>query len=254
MTDTVNFNTLKYNLYEILNIDPDTDPTKIKKVYLKIVKNIHPDKNSDLEEEIYHHIILANKILTDPVSKKSYDEYLFKSSKLSYELKNDFKTNKLDAPIKLSDEEFAELNNQLNKKHGYLDYSNSDPLKDFDKVKMNRDNINIVKEDIKSPTEFNNKFEDGKKTGKLKSQIIEFKEDQNNELSTYVTGGDLYTSFSNIDKLYVNDSVQTDKFSSLDRAFTLQPVIDVKIKTIEENMKEYGQQTDYIKTLFPVKK
>ena len=110
------------------------------------------------------------------------------------------------------------------------------------------------KDDIKSPIDFNNKFEDGKKTGKLKTQIVEYKEDKNNELSTYVSGGELYTSFSNIDKLYVNDSIQTDKFSSLDRAFILQPVIEVEIKTIEENMKDYNQQTDYIKSLFPVKK
>lgn len=159
----------------------------------------------------------------------------------------------MDLPKKMSESEFSELNNQLNKKHGYSDIPNNDPIKDFNIMKINRNNITIVKEDIKTPHEFNNKFEDGKKNGKLKTQIVEYKND-NNELSTYVSGGDLYTSFSNIDKLYVDDSIQTDKFSSLDRAFILQPVIDVIIKTNEDNMKEYNQQTDYIKTLFPVKK
>lgn len=254
MTDNINFSTLKYNLYEILNVDPNTEPAKIKKVYLKIVKNFHPDKNNELEEEIYHHIILANKILTNPELKRNYDDYIFNISKLPHELKTDFKNNKLDLPKKLSELEFAELNNELNKKHGFLDFTNIDPIKDLNKIKMSRENIKIEKDDIKSSVEFNNLFENSKKNGKLKTQIIEYKEDQNNELSTYVSGGELYTSFSNIDKLYVNDSIQTDKFSSLDRAFSLQPIMDVTIKSIEDNMKEYNQQTDYIKTLFPVKK
>ena len=254
MTDNINFSTLKYNLYEILNVDPNTEPAKIKKVYLKIVKNFHPDKNNELEEEIYHHIILANKILSNPELKRSYDDYIFNISKLSHELKTEFKNNKLDQPKKISESAFTELNNEMNKKHGYLDFANTDPIKELNKIKMNRENIKIEKDDIKSHAEFNGLFEYSKKNGKLKTQIIEYKEEQNNEISTYVSGGELYTSFSNIDKLYINDSIQTDKFSSLDRAFTLQPIMDLPIKSIEDNIKEYNQQTDYIKTLFPVKK
>lgn len=254
MTDNINFNTLKYNLYELLNVDPSTETSKIKKVYLKIVKNFHPDKNNELEEDIYHHIILANKILTDPLSKKLYDEYLFNSSKLSHELKTNFKNDmsKIDLPKKITEQEFTELNKMLNQKHGYSDIVNTNVINNFNNIKNIRNNITIEKDDV-NPANFNNKFDNNKKNGKLSTQIIESKNDTN-ELSTYISGGELYTSFSNIDKLYVNDSIQTDKFSSLDRAFALQPVIDVQVKSIEENMKEYNNQTDYINSLFPTKK
>ena len=43
----IDFNNLKYNLYELLNIQPDADTTKIKKNFMKVIKNFHPDKNSD---------------------------------------------------------------------------------------------------------------------------------------------------------------------------------------------------------------
>jgi DnaJ-class molecular chaperone len=59
----IDFNSIKYNLYEILNVTKDVDEQKIKKSFMKIIKNFHPDKNSELEEDIYYHIILANQIL-----------------------------------------------------------------------------------------------------------------------------------------------------------------------------------------------
>jgi len=72
----IDFNNLKYNLYELLNVTPDADSSKIKKNFMKIIKNFHPDKNSDLEEEIYYHIILANQVLLDKESRKKYDEFI----------------------------------------------------------------------------------------------------------------------------------------------------------------------------------
>ena len=63
MSIEIDFNTLKYNLYEILNVDINDDDKKIKKKFIHVIKNFHPDKNSELEEDIYYHIILANQIL-----------------------------------------------------------------------------------------------------------------------------------------------------------------------------------------------
>jgi len=59
----IDFNSIKYNLYEILNVKPDADDVKIKKNFMRAIKNFHPDKNSELEEEIYYNMILANQIL-----------------------------------------------------------------------------------------------------------------------------------------------------------------------------------------------
>jgi DnaJ-class molecular chaperone len=58
----IDFNNLKYNLYELLNVKQSDDSIKIKKKFMKVIKNFHPDKNSTLEEDIYYHIILANQI------------------------------------------------------------------------------------------------------------------------------------------------------------------------------------------------
>ena len=55
----IDFNNLKYNLYEILNVPPTSDESNIKKSFMKLVKNFHPDKNSELEEDIYYHIIYS---------------------------------------------------------------------------------------------------------------------------------------------------------------------------------------------------
>jgi DnaJ-class molecular chaperone len=63
----IDFNSLKYNLYEILNDARDDDDIKIKKSFMKLIKNFHPDKNSELEEEIYYHIIMSNQILLNKV-------------------------------------------------------------------------------------------------------------------------------------------------------------------------------------------
>ena len=95
------FNTYKYNLYEILNIQPNADDAKIKKSYIKLIKNFHPDKNSELEQDIFQHIIYANMILLNKNLRKKYDTYLADKSDTFNELKSTF--NNLDvAPVSKS--------------------------------------------------------------------------------------------------------------------------------------------------------
>ena len=245
----IDFESLKYNLYEILNIPSDSTENKIKKAFIKLVKTFHPDKNSELEEDIYYHIILANQILLNKESKKKYDEYLVDRADTFNELKDSFnKTIAKTEPVGSLIESSNTFNTQLdalNKKHGYSDaLSNESVMDKFSKVKMNRD-INIEKEDIKSNKEFNNIF-DSNKVG----TIVEYK-GAPSELSTYVIG-EHYTSLGDIDKLYIEDSVQCSKYSSLDRAFILQPVLpNQPKKTLDDRMKEYNSQTDLIKNMKP---
>mgnify|MGYP000055831064 FL=1 len=87
----IDFNNLKYNLYEILNIPTNSDDVKIKKSFMKIIKNFHPDKNTELEEDIYYHIILANQILLNKESRRKYDDFLVGTAETFHELKNSFK-------------------------------------------------------------------------------------------------------------------------------------------------------------------
>jgi len=262
----IDFNNLKYNLYELLNIQPNADTTKIKKNFMKVIKNFHPDKNSDLEEEIYYHIILANQILLDKESRKKYDEFISGTAESFTELKKSFSKSVKDIehyfPAKgTSVQAFNSKIEELNKKHGYNNNSSESVLDRFNKIKEKRDvnQIKIEKENFRTMEDFNSKFNINKSDGgKFQEQIVEFKGIPH-ELSTYVIG-EQYTSLCDLDKLYIEDSVQSTKFSSLDRAFMLQPVTqtDIVNKTVEEKMNDYKNNTDqynnYKPTDFATKK
>jgi hypothetical protein len=254
----IDFNNLKYNLYEILNVPMNSDETKIKKSFMRIIKNFHPDKNSELEEEIYYHLILSNQILLNKETRKKYDEFISHTAETFNELKSSFnKTNQnIEQYFPSKDKStdlFRNKINELNKKHGYDEHKfNESVMNKFSKIKENRDvsDIKIDKEEYRDKTEFNKKFDSRKEVGKMKEQIIEYK-GAPTELSTYVIG-EQYTSLSDIDKLYIEDSVQSSKYSSLDRAFTLQPSnINTPSKSFEDRMKEYKQQTDEYKNMKP---
>ena len=61
----INFDTLKYNLYDILGVKSDASKKKIKKAFRTLILKFHPDKNNIDDEDIYNHLTLANEILTD---------------------------------------------------------------------------------------------------------------------------------------------------------------------------------------------
>ena len=254
----IDFNNLKYNLYEILNVPANSEETKIKKSFMKMVKNFHPDKNSELEEDIYYHIILANQILLNKDSRRKYDNYLIDRADTFDELKGSFSKTVKELDKNIPDKEasialFNNTSNMLNKKHGYVDNESVPIMEKFNKIKENRDSndIKIEQENIKSTTEFNNKFDMHKSsdTGKFKDQLVEYK-GMPAELSTYVIG-EQYTNLADIGKLYIEDSVQSAKYSSLDRAFAIQSITsDInKKKTYDEKMKEYQSQTENIKNM-----
>jgi curved DNA-binding protein CbpA len=256
----ISFDSIKYNLYEILNVPTDSDESKIKKNFMKLIKNFHPDKNSDLEEEIYYHIVLANQILLNKESRKKYDEFLLGKADTFNELKDSFGKSIKDIEhlFPAKDESKGLFDNkiqELNKKHGFDQALEKESVMDrFNKVKNKRetDEIKIEKENFKTINEFNDKFNSHKSEGgKFRDQIVEFK-GAPSELSTYVAG-EHYTSLGDLDKLYVEDSVQSAKYSSLDRAFMLQPTTGVanENKSFEERMKEYRNQTDNIKNMKP---
>lgn len=256
----IDFNNLKYNLYELINVQPDSDAIKIKKNFMKVIKNFHPDKNSDLEEEIYYHIILANQILLNKESRRKYDEFIRGTAESFEELKTSFTKSIKDIehyfPAKdTSIQAFNIKIEELNKKHGYNNNSSISVMDKFNKIKEKRDvdQIKIEKENFKTMGEFNSKFDVNKSDGgKFQEQIIEYKGTPQ-ELSTYVVG-EQYTSLGDLDKLYVEDSIQSSRFSSLDRAFRLQPInqSDLPNKSVEERMKDYKNQTDQYQNFKPI--
>ena len=256
----IDFNNLNYNLYELLNVSDDASEQTIKKNFIKVTKTFHPDKNSDLEEDIYYHIVLANQILTNKELRHKYDLYLKEVAETFNDLKNNYnKFNKSYVGLneKESLQKFKIINEELNIKHGFYnnninertndkfnerkyDKFNERTMDKFNKIKEAREmeSIKIEKEDIKDSKDFNMKFNNNKLSGKYKDQIIEYK----GELTTY-NGNDIYTNLADIDKLYIEDSILTNKYSSLDKAFTIQPIIEWNNnKTIEEKMKEYKSE------------
>jgi curved DNA-binding protein CbpA len=254
----IDFNNLKYNLYELLNVQMSDDSTKIKKNFMKVIKNFHPDKNSDLEEEIYYHIILANQVLLDKTSRKKYDDFINGTAETFKELKTSFSKSIKDVEQYFQNKDtsthtFNSKIEELNKKHGYNNNQSETVAERFKKIKDKRNDIKIEKEDFKNMRDFNSKYEMNKADGgKFQEQIVEYK-GAPQELSTYVIG-EQYTSIGDLDKLYVEDSVQSSKFSSLDRAFMLQPALQTTTqnKSTEDKMKEYNNQTNHYKNFKPV--
>ena len=256
----IDFNNIKYNLYEILNVTKDADEAKIKKSFMKIIKNFHPDKNSELEEDIYYHIILANQILLNKESRRKYDIFIEDNADTYFELRDNFNKTKKEIDNNILDKGtsqnlFNYKINELNKKHGYDSLLDNGSIIDkFNRVKEKRtpelNEIKIDKEVFIDTKDFNNKFENNKVDGKYKYQIIEYS-GAPSELSTYIVG-EHYTNLGDIDKLYVEDSVQSSKYSSLDRAFSLQPVLKSPNNfSYDDRMKEYQKETKYFNGMKP---
>ena len=171
MSIEINFDTIKYNLYELLNVQPDSDDKIIKKSFMRIIKQFHPDKNSELEEDIYYHIILANQILLNKESRKKYDAFLFNSASIFDELKSQFNKHNKDNAVSpnvaahtkaLDTSNFNNKIIELNNKHGFTQsLNNSEKVLDrYTKIKNAREvDIKIDKIDIKSTQDFNATFE-----------------------------------------------------------------------------------------------
>jgi hypothetical protein len=184
-------------------------------------------------------------------SRRKYDEYLIDKVGIFNELKESFNKTNVESYFPDKDVSKKLFNNkidELNKKHGYNE-NNESIMDKFNLVKdkRNNDTIKIEKEHINDMDDFNMKFNSYKtNNGKFKNQIIEYSGSPS-ELSTYIIGEN-YTNLNDLDKLYIEDSVQTSKYSSLDRAFMLQPsTINYDNKTCDEKIKEYEKQTDHLK-------
>ena len=151
---TVDFETLKFNLYEILGLEQNASDTKIKKAFRNLVLNFHPDKNNNIEEDIYYHIITANQILSNKEYRQKYDEYISKNQYTHDELKKNFNKNSNICSTNKDSAE-SEFNNkfkELDDKH-FISYENKTidkTLSEYDKMLKENIDENILKNYIKN--------------------------------------------------------------------------------------------------------
>ena len=199
------FHKFKYNLYELVNVKDTEDYSKIKDNIMKLIKSFHPDKNSEIELDIYNHIILAKKILLNKNLRESYDNFIARRDFLK--LKETFRNCK---PIKF-DKSFKELETELNenfiKKHNNIKITKDNIVELYTKIKECRNNENknrILKElDIK---QFNDIFEDLNKNKYTNQEIVVYNH----------SNGINFSNLIDIGKLYSEDKMNTHFYSVID--------------------------------------
>jgi curved DNA-binding protein CbpA len=248
---SINFNELKFNLYEVLGLTNEASESRIKKSFKKLVIEYHPDKNPDYNEEIFNHIVIANQVLSNTILRKDYDNYLEeKDNKTSHvDLKNNFESAIKDVeklfPVKEeANKTFKTKIEELNKKHGVNDDLNSrNVMSQYEQLKKMRDSqISIPQEKISNRDDFNQKFESRKDIGAFDGQIIPV--NPNSSLGTYQPN-DALVGIGDYSKLYSEDSVSTGSYTSLDMAFKIQKIdSNVSEKSLKERMEEYKNQTN----------
>lgn len=250
MSVSIDFDSLKFNLYEILNVSPTTSENKIKKAFRNLIINFHPDKNNKTEDEIYYHIMTANQVLSNNESRKKYDDYLNKSENTFLDLKNNFsKTNVSTVSKEDSKANFEQKIQELNQKHQATQFESSgNILSNYNKMMQERDSqiFNIPKETISNNSDFNSKFENKKDNKLFSNEIITVVEDK--QIACYNVN-DNYTNLDvAFDNLYIeNEPITTNKFSNIDAAFKLQLVNmnEGDNVNIKDALSKYKNDTNY---------
>ena len=248
---TINFNELKFNLYEILGLTNEASENRIKKSFKKLLIELHPDKNPDSNEEIFNHIIIANQVLSNSILRKDYDNYLQEKDKqiLHTDLKNNFDSVIKDVeklfPIKEdAHKKFKTKIEELNNKHGVNNLNSKNVMTQYEQLKKMRDSqVSITQEKISNRDDFNQKFESRKDIGIFNTQII-----QNSTLGTYQPN-DALVGISDYSKLYIEDNISTGSYTSLNTAFKIQNIdSNISEKSLKERIEEYKNQTNLYST------
>ncbi len=249
----INFNKLEYNLYELLGLQENCSIEDVKKQYRKIIKKFHPDK-TELEEKIYLNINIAYKILSHKNTKESYNEWLHMNLNDFNNLKASFKSNKIEDYFPKDKKEasigFSRDSEILLKRHGTINVDNRNfNIRCKDK-KVERENIRLPnRENFRNTDHFNNDFENKKINGEYSDKIIKY---ENDKIIPYQHSkkGLHYVDLRDFNKLYVEDTVETADFTSLNRAFGLQPVMkETRGDNISTNIAEYKKVTEDLNNL-----
>jgi len=245
------FDELDFNLYEILNVLQNSSIKKIKKAYRRLIIKFHPDKNSEIEENIYYHLTLANQILTNTLLREKYDNWLKSKNNSNnwFNLKNNTTKTEIEQPLLTKDNyvNFKNKTKELEEKHGINSIDDINVMEEYKNINTKRKkNLGIIKEKFTNTSKFNDTFKNRKSKGKFDNQIIKSK----NTISFYQKGiNQNYACINDYSSLYVEDSIQTKNYSSLDRAFELHPELVHTKVNIKQKIKNYENETEKLHNL-----
>ncbi len=243
-TDINQFNSLEFNLYELLNLPIDCTIEEIKKTFRRLIKKFHPDKITDIEEKIYYNITIANHILSNPTTREKYDKWLLKSHQNHSSLKNNFKSDeemvrnsfpktKEEATIKYQ-QDFE----MLGKRHGDFKEDTRKLKNIYNEKEKERGEISITKENFSSMDEFNNTFTKRKTNGIYNNMIVK----RTTDIQPFTFKNTNLAELKDFDKIYINDTQYR-------YAFELIPSDDTQInkKNMKERLDEYNNTTQSLK-------
>ncbi len=232
------FNSLEFNLYELLNIQLNSTSDEIKKSFRRIIKKFHPDKMTNVEEKLYYNITLANHILSNPDTRYKYDNWLLNSNKQHNTLKDNFKVEeqKVREYFPQTKEEAAvEFQNKfdmLGKRHGDFVEDKRTLNSIYKEKEKERSSTQITKENFSTMDEFNTTFSQRKKTGVYTTALVK----RNTDIQPFTFKNNKYAELKDFDNVYVKDT-------QLTYAFELLPEDDTKVnnKSIAQKLDDYNK-------------
>ncbi len=243
-TEAIKFNSLEFNLYELLNLPINSSTEQIKKTFRKLIKQFHPDKITDIEEKIYYNLTIANHILGNPISREKYDRWLLKSNQSHSSLKEEFlkEEQKVRSYFPQSKEEasieFSKNFEMLGKRHGEYVEDKRTLQNIFKDKEKERVKVNIKQENFSSMDEFNNTFSNRKLNGSYSNMIVK----RTSDIQPFSLKGTNLAEIRNFDKVYINDTQYRN-------AFELMPSDENKFnkKNVKERLDDYNNTSQLLK-------
>jgi curved DNA-binding protein CbpA len=232
------FNSLEFNLYELLNISLNSTAEEIKKSFRRIIKKFHPDKMSEVEEKLYYNITLAHHILSNPNTRSKYDNWLLNSNKQHNTLKDNFKADEQTVKEyfpKTKEEAAVDFQNKfdmLGKRHGEVVEDKRTLNSIYKEKEKERTSVQITKETFSNMDEFNTTFSSRKKNGTYNTALVK----RNTDIQPFTFKNNKYAELKDFDNVYIKDT-------QLTYAFELLPENDSKVnnKSIAQKLDDYNK-------------